>query len=142
MTFKVTVARVDSIGPHPEQAPNSVVSAAGLSIVTMRDELGGFRFTEGELVVIVPENAVIPEALLRATGFWNEEKGKGYLAGSKGNRVKPRIVGGILSEALIWHTSQYEGAPEGTVLLPDSINFASEGDDVAGVLGITEYIPE
>lgn len=129
--MKVPVAKVDSIVTHPTQPHNSVVQAAGYSIVTMKHEDGTFRFMEGELVVIVPENAIVPAELLKATGFWNEEKNKGGLAGSKGNRVKGRVVDGVPSEALIWR--------QGDVVAPP---FATEQEDIAEALGITEYVPQ
>lgn len=155
MTFKIPLAVVDSIETHPTQPHNSVVKAAGYSIVTMKNEDGSFRFARGELVVIVPENAVIQERQLRETGFWNEEKGKGYLAGSKGNRVKGRVVDGVPSEALIWSIESLGGSTHKPVneddrrhvILPYPKNEHQIGvfyrrDDLAEFLGITEYVPQ
>lgn len=154
MTFKIPLATVDSIETHPTQPHNSVVKAAGYSIVTMKNGDGSFRFSEGELVVIVPEGAVVQERQLRETGFWNEEKGKGYLAGSKGNRVKGRVVDGVPSEALIWSIASLGGHiedgvedhPRYAVLpYPNSsyqLGLFALGDDLAEFLGITEYVPQ
>ncbi len=151
--FQIPLAKVDSIVDHTTQPQNSVVSAAGLSIVTMKNADGSFRFDEGELVVIVPENAIVQEQQLRETGFWNEEKNKGYLAGSKGNRVKGRVVDGVPSEALIWriqdlggHVSYgHEDVPLVVLPFPKSmiqVGVFKEGDNLAEFLGITEYVPE
>lgn len=145
MTFKVPVAKVDSITTHPTQPHNSVVQAGGYSIVTMKNEDGSLRFAEGEYVLVVPENAVVPDNLLQATGFWNTDKNKGGLAGSKGNRVKGRVVDGVPSEALIWRLSDIGASMENgvarltradgfTALLPDR--------DTSEFYGITEYIPQ
>lgn len=155
MTFKIPLAKIDSISDHPTQPQNSVVWAAGYSIVTMKNENGSFRFAKDELVVIVPENAVIQERQLRETGFWNEEKGKGYLAGSKGNRVKGRVVDGVPSQALIWSIeslggSIHESASEDErrhAILPyprseHQVGVFYRGDDLAEFLGITEYVPQ
>lgn len=152
--FKIPLAKVDSITDHPTQPQNSVVKAAGLSIVTMKNHDGSYRFAENELVVIVPENAIVPERQLRETGFWNEEKGKGYLAGSKGNRVKGRVVDGVPSEALIWriedlggHVQAATGDYPRCVVLPYprseyQIGIFQLEHDLADFFGITEYVPE
>lgn len=131
MSLKIPVARVESIETHPTQPHNSVVKAAGYSIVTMKAADGSFRFSEGELVVIVPENAIVPDDLLQATGFWNEAKNKGGLAGSKGNRVKGRIVDGVPSQALIWRQTDITFEP-----------YVEEEADISAELGITEYVPQ
>jgi len=131
MAFDTPLAFVDSIETHPTQPHNSVVKAAGFSIVTMKNEDGSFRFAEGEMVVIVPENAIVPDDLLKATGFWNDDKNKGFLAGSKGNRVKGRVADGVPSEALIWKTADVRPFMTNVVL----------GAGLALALGITEYSP-
>ena len=155
MSMRVLVTRVDVIEDHPTQPQNSVVSAAALTIVTMKNEDGSFRFKRGELVIVVPENAIVPDELLKRTGFWNDAKNKGGLAGSKGNRVKGRVVDGVPSQALIWHTENietYDGADlhdtsvsTGRVALVKNhlsqMSVFKPGQDVAEFLGITEYIP-
>ena len=153
MTFKIPVAKVDSITTHPTQPHNSVVKAAGYSIVTMKNEDGSFRFAENELVVIVPENAIVPDELLQATGFWNTEKNKGGLAGSKGNRVKGRVVDGVPSEALIWRIEDLGGSVNPAeddyprhIVLPYKngiqIGIFKLEDDLSMFLNITEYVPQ
>jgi RNA ligase (TIGR02306 family) len=50
--------------------------------------IGKGLYQTGDLVAYIGENAVVPEWVLKKYGYWNEEKGKGMLAGSKGTRVK------------------------------------------------------
>ena len=53
----------------------------------------------GDRVVTFPEHAVLPNELLQTLGLW--KNGKGILAGSKGNRVKPIRLRGEISETLL-----------------------------------------
>ncbi len=152
--FTVPVVVVDSIEDHPTSSGLSVVKLAGHTVVTMKNEDGTFRFTNGEAVVYVPENAIVPDHLLQSTGFWDTEKNKGLLAGSKGNRVKGRKFGAVASEGLIWSASQqlpiYEARngdlQDTEYVRTDVLVYNKEvplvariGDNVANFFGITEY---
>lgn len=78
------------------------------------------QFQTGDLVAYIPEAAVIPEGLLAEMGL------TGKLAGSQGNRVKAVRLRGCLSQGIC-----YPAAGRGW----------TEGQDVAGELGITKYVP-
>lgn len=73
----------------------SVISLEGIehSVVANRREDGSFRWAVDEIVVYVPENAVLPDCVLKERGYWNDEKDIGLLGGKKGNRVKMRRFG-------------------------------------------------
>ena len=101
----VTIEEIIFVENHPNADGLSVYQVGSVnphSVVSMKNEDGSHRFRQGELVVYVPENSIIPQDLLESTGFWNEEKNKGYLGGSKGNRVTNRKIRDVLSEGLIW----------------------------------------
>jgi len=132
----VTIEEIIFVENHPNADGLSVYQVGSVnphSVVSMKNEDGSHRFRQGELVVYVPENSIIPQDLLESTGFWNEEKNKGYLGGSKGNRVTNRKIRDVLSEGLIWKIHDVTEEPE-TILdgrLETYLN-----------LVIKEYIPQ
>ena len=147
--FSCLVVRV-KIEPHPQADQIEIARVGDFQSIVKKGQ-----FSEGDLAVYIPEQAVLPEWLLREMGFWDEAKGKGGLNGSLGNRVKAIKLRGVLSQGLvlsrdpdcdpigessIWITRpsgmSEEGGPQ----------FASrafaEGEDVAEWLGIKKYEPE
>ncbi|MEM4260920.1 MAG: RNA ligase (ATP), partial [Candidatus Woesearchaeota archaeon] len=96
-----------------------------------------------DLVVYIPEAAVIPEWILKQYNFWNEKENKGIFAGQKGNRVKSIKLRGELSTGIILPT-QIEFISKKNYIknnLNNEVLFCDEGDDVAEFLGITKYEP-
>lgn len=146
--MEVKVTMVSSVRAHGDNL--SIVSVDGNEVVANRREDGSFRWRAGEPCVYVPENAIIPEDVLKARGYWNEEKGKGLLGGSKGNRVKMQRFAGHESRGLLFKVGFH---PEHDLTVADSNDTpflldrgdqtlsVSTGDDVAEFLGITEYVP-
>lgn len=94
-TFEVKLVQI-TIEDHPNADALELAAVGGFRAVVQKG-----RFESGDWVVYVPEAAVLPEWLLKQEGFWDFEKGKGRLAGSKGNRVKPMKLRGALSEGVI-----------------------------------------
>ncbi|MCY3859946.1 MAG: RNA ligase (ATP) [Gammaproteobacteria bacterium] len=97
--FEVRIRTIGGIGEHG--------NADALEIATLDD---GSRsvvqrdlYQVGDRVVTFPEHAVLPDELLRTLGLWKD--GKGVLAGSKGNRVKPIRLRGEISEVLLCRPS-------------------------------------
>jgi RNA ligase (TIGR02306 family) len=76
-------------------------------------------YQTGDLVVYIPEQALVPIPILREMNL------EGSLAGKNKNRVKAIRLRGVLSQGLI-----YAARPEW-----------KEGDDVADILGITKWEP-
>jgi RNA ligase (TIGR02306 family) len=109
----VKVVRI-KIEPH-ENADALEIACVGdyQSIVRKGD------FVSGELVAYIPEQSIVPEALLDGLGL------RGKLAGANGDRVKAIRLRGVLSQGICYK------AREGWV----------EGQDVREELGIVKYEP-
>lgn len=136
-TFEVNVVVIDDIYDHPNADRLSIVRIGGYEAITMKNEDGTHRFTKGEPVVYVPEQAVVPEHLLKQYGFWDEAKGKGMLAGSKGNRVRAIRLRDYLSQGLVWKvTADTHGS---VVLSNNTFGTFNIGDNVADFFGIVKY---
>lgn len=82
------------------------------------------QYKTGQHVVYIPEQALVPEGLLRHLGLWKEDKG--MLRGSKGNRVGPVRLRGVLSQGLVFSPPEERGV----------------GHDWASDLGIEKWKPE
>lgn len=129
----------------------TVVTVDGHEVVANLKEDGSPRWVSGEWVAYIPENAIVPEDVLKERGYWEADAKKGMLAGSKGNRVKARNFAGINSAGLLFKVQR---AGEDWVnddpkpVLWRGQEPASEqaisvelGQDVTEFLGITEYVP-
>lgn len=147
--FSVPVLRIDAIEKHP--------NADSLEIAVLR----GFRcivkigeFEPGDIAVYIPEASVLPDWLLRKLGLWDEEKEKGKLAGTAGNRVKAVKLRGIVSQGLLYpifldqDNLPFIDTEDDTYTLYDFEHSDLEvvksrciDIDVAPELGITKYEP-
>lgn len=142
--FEVKVRRIDAVEDHPDADRLSICSILGYRAITAKNEDGSHRFAPGDLIVYVPEAAVIPHDLLKHYGYWNDEKDTGMLAGKQGDRVKIIRLRGVYSQGLVWPIEHGRvwtpSRMEGTKLVRESLD-VSEGDDVAEFFGITKYEP-
>ena len=100
--FEVKVVKIDSKENHPNADRLTIYKIGGYTCISNKLEDGSDRYNVGDLVVYIPSDSVLPEALLKKMEFWDEEKGKGVLAGSLGNRVKPLKLRGIFSEGVLY----------------------------------------
>lgn len=100
--------------PDPEVVSLELARIGGYLCVVPKD-----KYKNGDKVVYIPEQAVVPENILEEMNL------KGRLAGSKGNRVKAIKLRGVISQGLI-----YPAKDEWKV-----------GDDVKEELNITKYEP-
>ncbi len=140
---------VSDVRSHGDNLSIITVSA-GHEVVANRHPDGSFRWTEGEPVIYVPENMLIPEDVLRERGYWDENRNKGLLEGKKGNRVKMRRFAGFESRGLLfkvglpgqdWSDDRNPDKPYWVLresVTPDTID-AGIGDDVGEFLGIVEH---
>lgn len=112
-SFKCEVYEIEVI-PHPD-ADSLELAKIGeyLSVIPKN------RYKNGDKVVYIPEQALLPDKIIEDLGL------KGKLAGSSKNRVKALKLRGVLSQGLI-----YPAAPEFKV-----------GEDVKDILGITKWEP-
>lgn len=145
--FEVLVEAVKEVYDHPNADRLSIVKIRDYNCISAKLEDGSHRYEVGELVVYVPEGALVPEKLLRM-GFWNEEKGQGILAGSKGNRVKALKLRDIVSQGIIFPIERrgdivfVDTAGDKTTLVDGWDGGNLVGMDVTEKLGITKYEPE
>lgn len=135
-TFSVRVHRiVNPVEHHPNADRLSLVKIDGYTCISAKQSDGSHTYNVGDLVVYVPEAAVVPEYLLKQ-GFWDSKKDKGILAGKNGDRVKAIRLRGIFSQGILFPVKDNMVENEnGEAML------VSEGTNVAEFLGITKYEP-
>lgn len=136
-SFACEVVRVKII-PHPNADAIEIAQVGDYQSIVRKGQL-----RDGNLAVYIPEQALVPEWLLREMGLWDDVKGKGRLHGSGGNRVKAIKLRGVLSQGLILPCVEPEDCETPGVENGESGNAMSvgEGDDVAEFLGIVKYEP-
>lgn len=121
--LEVRVVEIDAIEEHPDADALEIARIGGYRSIA---RIGEYR--AGDRVAYIPEDALVPEGVLRRIGLWDEEKGKGRCAGKQGNRVKAIRLRGVVSQGLLYPADA----------LPSP---AGVGDEVAEALGITKYEP-
>lgn len=141
--FEVTVVKIDDVREHPNADRLTIVKIGGYECIANKKEDGSWRYHTGDLVVYIPEQAILPEWLLKKMGFWDEEKGKGGLAGSNGDRVKAMKLRNVFSQGILYPVRQHTsaGITNSYFETPDGNCFIGLGDNVTGILGITKYEP-
>lgn len=158
--FKCEVVKVDDVIKHPNADRLTIVKIKGFNCISNLKEDGSRRYNPGDLVVYIPEAAVVPDWLLQKMGFWDQ--GMGTLSGSRKNRVKIVKLRGEYSQGIMMPVVFYKGMDrkydkhfvigrdhneEEKVMfagLETSGHFSmmvKEGDDVSEFLGITKYEP-
>lgn len=113
------VACVTDVQPHPESDNLDIVTIAGRINIANRPAIGQPRYAIGDYAIVLEENLILPDWLLKHIDMWDHQKNKGVLAGSKGNRTKGRNIAGIRSEvalcAVTWQlddVNPIEGHPD------------------------------
>ncbi len=139
MNKVVKVVKIDKVIQHPNADKLTINTVGRIDCVSNLKEDGTPRYKEGDLVVYIPTKAIIPEWLLKKMGMWNEKEGKGYLGGSKGNRVKPITLRGIKSIGMLYPVLFYQDIAMGHDYIDvDGTKYdVSEDIDVTKALGIT-----
>lgn len=99
--FEVLIEQVQNVRDHPNADRLSLLDINGFTCISAKLEDGSHRYRDGDPVAYIPEGAVLPEWLLKAMDFWDDEKGKGRLNGSKGDRIKAMRLRGILSLGVV-----------------------------------------
>ena len=153
MKFETKIMAVEAVTDHPNADRLSIIKLKGYDykIVSAKLEDGSNRYQPYDWVIYVQADSIVPENLLRM-GFWNEEKGIGYLSGKLGNRVKPIKLRGITSEGILFPVIQsnslhaYDCCVETTdgkkEVFIGALTESALGLDVSDILGITKYEPE
>lgn len=151
--FSVRVVRIsEPVVHHPNADRLSIIRIGGFECISAKLEDGSHRYSEGDHVVYVPEGAIVPEYLLRQ-GFWDNDKERGILAGSNGDRVKALRLRGIFSQGILFPVERLPVVANvnGSGRLAEKMYVfnpgrptplqVSEGTEVAEYLGITKYDP-
>lgn len=99
----------------------------------------------GDLVVYIPEQAILPEWLMKEMSLWDEASQRGLLAGGARNRVKAIKLRGIVSQGLVLPTEPYSDTEVLVMSTPVDNNqgagIVAIGGDAAECLGIIKYEP-
>lgn len=94
---KATIERIERIRPHPNADALEFADVLGYQCIVRKGQ-----FKEGDLVVYIPEQTIVPQYILEEMNLWDEEKGIGKLAGPKGDRVKAVKLRGETSVGLLY----------------------------------------
>jgi len=140
--FKVEVVEVTKVVQHPERDGLTVNTLSnGAIAVSNLTENEAPRYIVGDLVVHVPETALVPEWLLKRQDCWDISKNKGTLAGGKGNRVKNRKFGEIISDGMLVAGKQViVNGPELLISNDTEQKSFVKGDNIKDFFGIEEWI--
>jgi hypothetical protein len=147
--FEVAVVRVEKVENHPTRDTLTVNTLSnGAIAVSNRTDDSSARYAVGDLVVHIPERAIVPEWLLKHQHCWDDAKGKGTCAGSKGNRVKNRNFDGIMSEGMLYAGEQSytedlsieeENRHALRIIINGETSIVFLGDNLMHIMGITEW---
>jgi RNA ligase (TIGR02306 family) len=143
-TFSCPVVRVATVMDHPNADRLSIITLEGMGFTCISAKLtdGAHRYAVDDLVVYIPSDSVLPEWLLKHMGFWNDELGKGTLAGSAGDRVKPMRLRGVFSDGVLYPAQDGWDPPKPVMVLRETgMRWFDVGEDAAEHLGITKYVP-
>jgi len=128
--FSCEVVRV-KIEPHPNADAIEIARVGDYQSIVRKGQ-----FKDGDLAVYIPEQAIVPEWMLREMGMYDEERQKGGLAGAAGNRVKAIKLRGVVSQGLVYPLVCEDGMWAVENVEQEEAEPVAEGDGVAGFLGI------
>lgn len=160
---RVYALAVESIEAHPNADNLTLVRLRDhpLTLVANKLDDGSFRYRVGQILVLLPMGAILPEWLLREMDAWKENpetgKGKGLLAGNRGDRVgarkfAPLVEGGDRFESkgamrpALEGAADAEGTPGWYITNPGAPGsggkaegelIVQHGTDVTDFLGVT-----
>ena len=142
-SFAVQVLPVLEVVNHPDADRLTLNTVLGYTAISNKHDDGSWRYNAGDLVVYIPEDAVICDEALKFFGFWDDTKHKGIFNGSRGNRVKSKRLRGIFSTGVllpVYPKEHPDYAGQHFILnhKGEALDVA-EGDDVAEFLGIKKY---
>jgi RNA ligase (TIGR02306 family) len=101
--FIVPVKEIkDDVLDLPNSDRLSIIKIDGYLCIQAKNEDGSHFYKKGDLVVYIPESAVVPEWVLKKLKLWNEETKKGVLHGGAGNIVKAKRLRGTFSQGLLY----------------------------------------
>ena len=133
---KATVEQIFIVDEHPNADALELVEVLGYQCVARKGQ-----YKQGDWVVFIPEQTLIPEYLLKQLGLWDEDKQKGKLAGPEGNRMKVVKLRGEASHGLLVPFGIHGAITneENSMLRLEDTYL---GEDVSEFLGIKKWNPE
>ena len=121
--FAVPLIKILEVKRHLNADALEIVPVGGYECVVRKGQ-----FSRGDRVAYIPEQAVVPRDILESIGLYDQEKGKGRLAGPRGDRVKAIRLRGVLSQGLL-------------LPLNGELKDIEIGSDLSGRLGISKWEP-
>lgn len=118
-TFKATIEVIDTVSPHSNADRLDILTVKGMNF---RFVSAKGRFKQGDAVVYIPLDSIVPQEVLAKMGL------VGKLTGKDRNRVKTIVLRGEISQGLV-------DSPENLGVK------GNIGDDVTDILGIVKYEP-
>jgi hypothetical protein len=145
--MSVKIAQVTSVVPHPDSDKLDIVTIAGKINVANRPAPETPRYKVGDYAIVLEENLILPEKLIKHLHMWDDVKNKGGMAGSKGNRTKGRNVGGIKSEVALCECKVSYNDNNITIFIDNYDEFVLQNNSIENIdmmnfLEITEYVPQ
>ena len=131
--FKVEVHRL-TIEEHPNADALELAVIGGYHSIVRKGD-----FKTGELAVYIPEQALVPEWLIKEMGL------EGRLAGKAHNRVKAVKLRKHLSQGLVYAAREAGISNFVAAMGDDGVlhrHAVHEGQDVTELLGITKWEPK
>ena len=126
--FAVSALCLDNVIEHPNAERLELAIVGGYQSCVPKG-----KFIKGQLVIYIPEAAVLPDELMEVEGL------VGLLKGPKKNRVKAIKLRGILSQGIVIDAEPY--LPYEVYMGVMESGNADDISDMSEKLGITKYEP-
>ena len=135
-TFEVKVRKL-TIKEHKNADSLEIALVDGYQSCVKKND-----FADGSYAVYIPEQAIVPEWLLKKINLWDYEKNMGMLSGTNGQRVKIIKLRKQISQGLVYPLTK-SGTKSGSLLieLEKGNALVKEDQDVTELLGITKWEP-
>lgn len=135
-SFAVQVVAIDDIETHPDADALEIAVINRYRSVVRKDA----GFTRGEVVAYVPQQALLPDYLMRRLGLWNDKENAGKLGGPGRNMVSAVKLRGILSQGICL---KIKALADGRFVVDceEGGIVADLGEDVSEELGVVKWEP-
>ena len=130
--WKVFASAIE-LFPHPNADRLALGKLGDYQVVVGRNE-----YKSGEIIVFAPKRSILPPDLAK---LYVGPNGASYLGGPEANRVRSIRLRGELSEGVVL-PSDWVGDKLDSLFNEHDAWEWQLGEDISGLLGITEYFPE
>lgn len=134
----ITIEKITNVSEHTgaTNPMDVVIVESGRKNIANREEDNTPRDLVNDEVIVIPENYLLPQWLLEHNGLWNEEKNKGYLKGSKGNRTCVKNIAGFPSEVMLVRINKLD---DDTYQITETDKVFSKNDNLEDVLEVSKW---